>query len=90
MSCGNHHETPCTEVLDRVYGYIDGELDNVDCAKIQQHLDECGPCLREFGLEEAIKRLVAKRCGCDPAPADLRTKILVRIREVQTEIEFAE
>ena len=90
MSCGNHHETPCTEVLDRVYGYIDGELDNGDCAKIQQHLDECGPCLREYGLEEAIKRLVAKRCGCDPAPAELRTKILVRIREVQTEIEFAE
>jgi mycothiol system anti-sigma-R factor len=90
MSCGNHHETPCTEVLDRVYGYIDGELDGGDCAKIQQHLDECGPCLREYGLEEAIKRLVAKRCGCDPAPAELRTKILVRIREVQTEIEFAE
>ena len=90
MSCGNPHETPCTEVLDRVYGYLDGELDNVDCAKIRQHLDECGPCLREYGLEEAVKRLVAKHCGCDPAPADLRGKILVRIREVQAAVEFAE
>ena len=90
MSCGKPHETPCTEVLDRVYGYLDGELDNVDCAKIRQHLHECGPCLREYGLEEAVKRLVAKHCGCDPAPADLRAKILVRIREVRTTIEFAE
>ena len=68
MSCGNPHETPCTEVLDRVYGYLDGELDDLDCAKIRQHLDECGPCLREYGLEEAVKRVVQKHCGCDPAP----------------------
>jgi mycothiol system anti-sigma-R factor len=90
MSCGNPHETPCTEVLDRVYGYLDGELDDLDCAKIRQHLDECGPCLREYGLEEAVKRVVQKHCSCDPAPAELRAKILVRIREVRTSIEFAE
>ena len=80
MSCGNPHETPCTEVLDRVYSYIDRELDDLDCAKIRQHLDECGPCLREYGLEEAVKRVVQKHCGCDPAPAELRAKVLVRIR----------
>ncbi len=90
MSCGNPHETPCTEVLDRVYGYLDGELDDLDCAKIRQHLNECGPCLREYGLEEAVKRVVQKHCGCDPAPAELRAKILVRIREVRATIEFAE
>ena len=45
MSCGKPHETPCTEVLERVYGYLDGELGDMDCAKIRQHLDECGPCL---------------------------------------------
>ena len=53
MSCGKPHETPCTEVLDRVYSYLDGELEATDGkAKIRQHLDECGPCLREYGLEE--------------------------------------
>jgi hypothetical protein len=30
MSCGNPHETPCIEVLDRVYGYLDGELGDMD------------------------------------------------------------
>ena len=35
MSCGKPHETPCTEVLDRVYGYIDGELDDMDGVKIR-------------------------------------------------------
>jgi mycothiol system anti-sigma-R factor len=63
---------------------------DTDCEAIRQHLDECGPCLREFGLEEAVKRLVAKHCGCDPAPRDLRSKVLVRIRQVQAEIELTE
>ena len=88
MSCGNPHETPCTEVLDQLYAYLDRELDTPDCAKIQQHLDECGPCLREYGLEKAVKALVAKHCGCDPAPADLRSKVLVRIRQAQVEAQL--
>lgn len=89
MSCGNPHETSCSEVLDRVYAYLDGEMSASDCEQIKQHLDECGPCLREFGLEEAVKRLVAKHCGCDPVPIALRSKVLVRIRQVQTEIDVS-
>lgn len=86
MSCGNPHEVPCTEVLDRVYAYLDGELDSPGYAKIRQHLDECGPCLREYGLEEVVKQLVHKHCGHDTVPADLRTKVLGRIEQVQAEL----
>jgi RNA polymerase sigma-70 factor, ECF subfamily len=78
-SFGHPRETPCTEVLDHVYGYLDGELGDVDCAKIRQHLDECGPCLREYGLEEAVKRLVHKHCGSDPVPTELRARVVHRI-----------
>ncbi len=90
MSCGNPHDVPCSEVLARIYWYLDGEMSADDCEGIRQHLDECSPCLREFGLEEAVKRLVAKHCGCDPVPAELRTKVLVRIRQVQAELEVSE
>jgi mycothiol system anti-sigma-R factor len=90
MSCGKPHEVPCSEVLDRIYTYLDGELESGDCAKVRQHLDECGPCLREYGLEESVKRLVHKHCGCDNAPAELRAKVLVRIREVRAGISFTE
>ncbi|MEN3539743.1 mycothiol system anti-sigma-R factor [Microbispora sp. ZYX-F-249] len=86
MSCGKHHDTPCSQVLDRVYTYLDGELDNDRIAEIRKHLDECGPCLEEYGLEEAVKRLVAKHCGCDPVPRDLRSKVLSRIEQVRAEM----
>jgi mycothiol system anti-sigma-R factor len=90
MSCGNPHETPCDEVLEQVYVYLDGEIGPDDCAKIREHLDECGPCLRQYGLDQAVKALVARSCGCDLAPEELRAKVLTRIREVRVEISQLE
>jgi mycothiol system anti-sigma-R factor len=87
MSCGKPHEVPCSEVLDMVYSYLDGEMDQVSYAQVKVHLDECGPCLREYGLEEAVKRLVHKHCGHDPVPNDLRQKVLTRIEAVRAQIE---
>ena len=86
MSCGKPHETPCTEVLARIYAYLDGELDVGGYSDIKQHLDECGPCLREYGLEESVKKLVHKCCGADPVPRDLRAKVLGRIDQVRAEL----
>ena len=90
MSCGKPHETPCTEVLAELYSYLDKELDRADYAKIQQHLDECGPCLREYGLEEVVKQLVHRCCGHETPPGELRAKVLARIREVRIELEVTE
>ncbi len=90
MSCGKPHEVPCSEVLARVYSYLDGELQEEGYLQIRQHLDECGPCLREFGLEEVVKRLVHKCCGHEAVPGELRTKVLTRIAAVQAEIELTE
>jgi mycothiol system anti-sigma-R factor len=90
MSCGRPHETPCTEVLARVYSYLDGELDSGGCAEVQVHLDECGPCLREYGLEESVKKLVHKSCGCESAPGDLRAKVLERIEAVCAELKVTD
>lgn len=87
MSCGNPHEVPCSEVLDRVYSYLDGEMDQISYAKVKVHLEECGPCLREYGLEEVVKRLVHKHCGQEQVPADLRQKVLTRIEAVRVQIE---
>jgi RNA polymerase sigma-70 factor (ECF subfamily) len=57
---------------------------------IRIHLDECAPCLRQYGLEQAVKSLVARCCGSDAAPVDLRERVLVRIQQVRLEIEHVE
>jgi mycothiol system anti-sigma-R factor len=86
MSCGNPHETDCREVLDRVYEYLDREMTSDDCDKIRVHLEECAHCLRQYNLDEALKALIRRSCGCEPAPQTLRARILVRITEVRVEL----
>ena len=78
MSGGPPDETPCTDVLHQVYFYLDGELGEPDTAKIRRHLEECGPCLREYGLEETIKRLVHNCARERHVPAGLRAEVLRR------------
>jgi mycothiol system anti-sigma-R factor len=86
MSCGHAHEVDCSVVLDRVYEYIDNEMGDDDCATVKNHLDECAPCLAEFGLEQAVKSLVQRSCGCDLAPQELRAKVLAKIQRVREDL----
>lgn len=83
MSCGNPHDTPCSEVLADVYAYLDGEIDDATRARVKQHLDECNPCLRQYGLEQVVKSLVARSCGCEHAPERLRVSVMARIQQVR-------
>jgi mycothiol system anti-sigma-R factor len=79
MSRGKPHGIPCTDVLYQVYTYLDGELGEPGAARIRQHLEECGPCLREYGLEEIVKRLVHKYAGESHVPPGLRAEVLRRL-----------
>jgi mycothiol system anti-sigma-R factor len=86
MSCGKHHDTDCSEVLERMFFFIDNELPGADYTQIQHHLDECGPCLQKYDLERTVKALVQRSCT-ESAPAGLRDRVLLRIRSVQVELE---
>jgi mycothiol system anti-sigma-R factor len=87
MSCGSPHEVDCQEVLDAVYTFLDDEADEATCAKVRQHLDECAPCLAKFGVEQRLKELVQRSCGCDPVPEDLRVRVVTAIRAVSVRVE---
>ncbi len=45
----------CRDVLDEVYLYLDLECNEDRRQLIRTHLDECTPCLREFGIEQEVK-----------------------------------
>ena len=83
MSCGDPHDTECGEVLDHLYEFLDNEMAEGDCAKLRVHFDECSPCLEKYGLEQAIKALIKRSCGCDDTPSDLRGKVLARIDSIR-------
>ncbi|MET9466687.1 mycothiol system anti-sigma-R factor [Streptomyces sp. NPDC006544] len=84
MSCGDPHETECSEVLDHLYEFLDHEMPDSDCTKFETHFGECNPCLEKYGLEQAVKKLVKRCCGSDDVPSDLRSKVMGRIELIRS------
>jgi mycothiol system anti-sigma-R factor len=84
-----YDESDCSAVLDRMFFFLDNELDQADCSQIQQHLDECGPCLAKYDLERTVKTLVARSCP-EVAPEGLRQRVMLSIRQVQVTIEHTD
>jgi mycothiol system anti-sigma-R factor len=81
MSCGEHHETDCSEVLAEVWLFLDRECDQKRRQLLEQHLDECSPCLEQFGIEEHLKVLLARKCGGEHAPDSLKQRLRDQIRK---------
>jgi len=82
-----HDGFDCSLARLQLYEYLDGEMDVHDCAKIREHLAHCGPCLREYDIDQMLKALVRRSCGCETAPAQLRMQILSRITTITLSFE---
>jgi mycothiol system anti-sigma-R factor len=85
-----HDRAECREVLDEVYLYLDLECDPHRRDTIRTHLDECNPCLREYGIEQEVKVLVSRCCGGEKAPEALRVRLRAKITELVYESERRE
>jgi mycothiol system anti-sigma-R factor len=82
VNSGDPHETGCREVLEEVYLYLDLECGSNRRDIIRRHLEECSPCLREYGIEQEVKELVARCCGAETAPEELRHRLRLKLHEL--------
>ena len=69
----------CQHVLDRIYEFLDHEVDTATGDEIRAHLSDCEPCLDRFDVEQAVKSMVKRCCGNDKAPDRLRVSIMSSI-----------
>jgi mycothiol system anti-sigma-R factor len=71
-------------VLAEVYLYLDLECAGERRDRIRRHLDDCSPCLREYGIEQEVKQLVGRCCGAEVAPDALRERLRRVIADLVT------
>ena len=83
MSRRDESPDDCQYALERVYVFLDHELDEASGDLIRQHLAACEPCLERFDVEVVFKSLVARRCGGEIAPQQLRDKIVDRLSQAR-------
>ena len=77
----NPGSVDCAEAFERLYEYLDGELDAVREAEVREHLKQCAPCFKRFDFEKTYQRFVEMRAAARKAPETLRKKILKSLLE---------
>jgi mycothiol system anti-sigma-R factor len=77
----DHEQGNCSEALEELYTFLDGELTERKRTLIQHHLDECNPCFEAFDFEAELRIVIAARCR-DEVPDALRTRIADQLAEL--------
>lgn len=73
------HIDNCDDAKDRLYHFLDGELDHARRSDIQRHLDACHHCFEAFDFEAELRQVVARKCQ-DRVPDALRSRIAVALQ----------
>ncbi|HET9948454.1 MAG TPA: zf-HC2 domain-containing protein [Longimicrobiales bacterium] len=68
-------DVSCEEALRRVHEYLDGELEDVEPAVIEQHFERCVQCYPHLNLEQAFRRALCRALGRQTASSELRAKL---------------
>ena len=74
-----HDDADCAAVMAEVWTLLDGECTAETRDKLRHHLEACPGCLRQYGVEERIKHLIAAKCGGEKAPEALRQRLMLAI-----------
>ncbi|ASR37898.1 mycothiol system anti-sigma-R factor [Prauserella marina] len=71
----------CDQALAEIFVLLDRECSPERDAELRKHIEDCPPCLEEYGIDEQIKQLLARKCGGDHAPAELKSRLRASIRQ---------
>jgi anti-sigma factor (TIGR02949 family) len=69
----------CSLVIRQVWALLDGEVTDGGRDELRRHLEQCPACLRHYGVEERIKKLIATKCSGEKAPAYLVERVRMEI-----------
>ncbi len=64
----------CTEAVERLWGLLDEELDEVDRAALDRHLSWCLRCCGELAFAEELRAMLRQRSGA-PLPGDVHQRL---------------
>lgn len=73
----HHDHMNCTEVVDRVYAFLDGEMNLDEVLEFKDHLKVCLPCKDYVQFEEKLIQIIKTKSIKDGSkmPAELIEKI---------------
>ena len=72
----------CSESIQELYTFLDGELTIERRRHIELHLDGCQDCYEAFDFEAELRIVISTRCR-EEVPDQLRARVADALREIQ-------
>jgi mycothiol system anti-sigma-R factor len=74
-------EMDCDQVLEMVWGYLDGEVDEEEYRDIHKHIKGCGECGPRYEFQRKLMVLVERKCREGPIPVELKQRLFRLLKE---------
>ena len=68
----------CRIKIERIFSYLDGEMEQMDCRELERHLKECEKCT---ACREVLEKTISLCRDRVEAPGEFREKVLETIRK---------
>jgi anti-sigma factor (TIGR02949 family) len=72
----------CNDCVERLYAFLDLELDEKELASVRAHVSGCDDCGDELGLEARFLDRLRDCCTSEKAPMQLRERVILKLRGV--------
>ena len=73
---GDSEGVTCMEALERIYEFLDGELDASQAAEIEEHFEKCTLCYPHLKMEERFRARLCTAISKSDVPPGLRERVL--------------
>jgi mycothiol system anti-sigma-R factor len=74
-------ELDCEQVLELVWEYLDGEMEETRVVEIRTHVDGCFECGRRYDFQRRLMILIEQKCREGPVPAAVRERLFRLLEE---------
>lgn len=66
----------CTDAIEKVHEYLDGEMEEEAAAEVAHHFEVCQQCFPHLRLEERFREALRQTLAKEQCPDSLRTQVL--------------
>lgn len=82
---GRERPMTCGEMAERLFEYLDEELDEQTAQRVRDHLDVCAHCATRADFEQAFLLAVESASAAgEPLPEGLQDRVLAVLDEAET------
>jgi anti-sigma factor (TIGR02949 family) len=75
-ACTGTDAITCMEALEKLYEYLDGELEGVSGEQVSRHLEICKCCFPHLQLEKSFREAVLRVQTGEVCPEEVKQRVM--------------